>query len=401
MFLAIDFNSFFASVEQQLDPTLRGCPIAVVPTMADTTCCIAASYEAKRFGVKTGTLVKDARTLCPSIIFITGDHARYVEFHHRLLETIERVQHVVAVPSIDEMHCQLNRADANPQAARRIALDIKQAIAAEVGECLRCSIGVAPNSFLAKTASDMQKPDGLVMLWPEDLPHALFGLELRDLCGIGPRMEKRLHAHGIRSMRQLCEAGRETLREAWGGVGGELMWARLRGEEPRTPPSQQRSISHSHVLPPAMRNDADAHAVIHRMLQKAAMRLRKMQQVSGSMQIFIRYPQRQGWATEGCYNETQDSLQLAHGLDTLWQQRPRGAKPMAVGVVLMDLRPESEQTLPLFSEERPHAALHKAMDKLNLRYGKNSVYFGNSHTARGHAPMRIAFTRIPDLQTER
>ncbi|MGH8462447.1 MAG: DNA polymerase thumb domain-containing protein [Stenotrophobium sp.] len=403
MRLAVDFNSYFASVEQQLDPALRGRPVAVVPSMADTTCCIAASYEAKKFGVKTGTLVRDAKKLCPGISLIVGDHTHYVEFHHRLWRAIDSVLPIWWTPSIDEMHCELNPRDQTPERARAYALRIKQTIYTEVGECLKCSIGIAPNAYLAKTATDMQKPDGLVVIEEHDLPQILYRLELRDLCGIGSSMERRLHAHGIQTVEHLCTASKQALHQAWGSVEGELMWARLRGEEVYMAPTEQRSIGHSHVLPPVERNDQDAHAVIHRMLQKAAMRLRKMQFVAGAMHVRVSYARHDSWSRDGRFSETQDTIALGHFLDSLWAHRPHGKsapQPFAVGVTLLHLRPEQQQTLPLFAEEKPHAGLYKTVDKLNLRYGKNTVYFGRAHTARDSAPMRIAFTRIPDLDTE-
>lgn len=403
MRLAVDFNSYFASVEQQLDPRLRGRPLAVVPSFADTTCCIAASYQAKAYGVKTGTLVREAKRLCPKIHLIVGDHSKYVEYHHRLVAAIDRVLQVEWVPSIDEMHCALNLRDQTPERARAIAQRIKQSIYENVGTQLTCSIGIAPNSYLAKTATDMQKPDGLVVIEQKDLPHILHRLDLRDLCGIGKNVERRLRTHGINTVEQLCAASREQLHQAWGSIEGKLMWARLRGEEVYTPPGEQHSIGHSHVLPPQLRNDADAHAVIHRMLQKAAMRLRKMQFVSGAMHVRISYLRRQEWHRDGRFSETHDTIALGHFLDSLWAKRPRSGTPppMAVGVTLFNLRPEQQQTLPLFAEENPHDKLYQTIDGLNLRYGKNTVYFGSAHTAREHAPMRIAFTRIPDLDTER
>ncbi|MGH8506705.1 MAG: DNA polymerase [Stenotrophobium sp.] len=403
MRLAVDFNSYFASVEQQLDPTLRGCPIAVVPSIAETTCCIAASHQAKVRGVKTGTLVREAKRLCPEIRLIVGDHAKYVEYHHRLVAAIDRVLQVEWTSSIDEMHCALNLRDQTPQRARAIALRIKQSIHENVGSQLTCSIGIAPNSYLAKTASDMQKPDGLVVLEQKDLPQILYPLELRDLCGIGSRMELRLRAHGIDSVEQLCAASREELRQACGSIEGRLMWARLRGEEVHAPAGAQHSIGHSHVLPPQLRNDADAHAVIHRMLQKAAMRLRRMQFVSGAMHVRISYLGHREWRRDGRFSETQDTIALGHFLDSLWAKRPLRniPPPMAVGVTLLALNSEHQQTLPLFAEEKPHRELYQTIDGLNQRFGKNTVYFGRAHTAREHAPMRIAFTRIPDLDTER
>ena len=172
-FLHIDLNSFFASVEQQLHPEYRGRPLAVVPTMADTTCCIAASYEAKTLGIKTGTQVGKAKEICPDIILVAGDHAEYAKYSHRIAEAVELACPVSHTPSIDEMVCQLMGREQEPPRARQIALEIKQSIYDNVGVALRCSIGMAPNRYLAKIASDMQKPDGLIGLLPSQLPRAI------------------------------------------------------------------------------------------------------------------------------------------------------------------------------------------------------------------------------------
>src|SRR5271167_2953632 len=202
-FLHIDLNSFFASVEQQLHPEYRGRPLAVVPTFADTTVCIAASYEARAFGVKTGTQVGEAKKQCPGIILIEGNHTEYAKYSHRIAEAVELACPVSHTPSIDEMVCQLMGREQEPPRARKIALEIKQSIYKNVGEALRCSIGMAPNRYLAKIASDMQKPDGLIGLLPSQLPRAIAHLELRDLPGVGARTEVRLNAKGITTMEQL------------------------------------------------------------------------------------------------------------------------------------------------------------------------------------------------------
>ena len=162
--LYVDLNSYFASVEQQLDPSLRGRPVAVVPVMADTTCAIAASYEAKKFGVTTGTIIADAKVKCPDLVLVHAKHTVYVELHHRIIDAVERVIHVKRVASIDEMVCDLTGSARNRDRALAIARDVKDSIHTHVGSEMRCSIGIAPNDYLAKTASDMQKPDGCVVL---------------------------------------------------------------------------------------------------------------------------------------------------------------------------------------------------------------------------------------------
>ena len=166
-FLHIDLNSFFASVEQQIHPEYRNKPLGVCGTMADTGALIAASYEAKALGIKTLTKVGEAKRLCPDIILVNGSHTVYSQYSHNICKAVERCCPVAHTPSIDEMVCELiGQASTELPNARRIALEIKQAIKDDVGETLRCSIGMAPNRYLAKIASDMQKPDGLIGLLP-------------------------------------------------------------------------------------------------------------------------------------------------------------------------------------------------------------------------------------------
>src|SRR5579875_436029 len=229
--LFLDLNSYFASVEQQLRPELRNRPIAVVPVKAETTCAIAASYEAKAYGVRTGTQVAEARRLCPGIVLVEARHEIYVEYHKRIVEAVERCVPVSAVCSIDEMACRLLGREQPLRHALELAREVKTAIRRHVGETLRCSIGLAPNRYLSKVASDMDKPDGLVALTPDILDAALRRLTPRDLPGVGARMEKRLHAAGIHTMDQLLALDRDGMRRAWGSVNGEKLWHWLRGED--------------------------------------------------------------------------------------------------------------------------------------------------------------------------
>ena len=400
--LYIDFNSYFASVEQQDRPELRGKPVAVLPVMTDTTCCIAASYEAKRFGVKTGTNVGKAKRLCPGLVCVHARHELYVEYHHTLLKVIDSCIPVDEVRSIDEVACSLTGSWQQRSKAIGIANQVKQVVRIKVGECMTSSIGIAPNTYLAKTAADMQKPDGLVVIEPSELPQVLHALPLSDLCGIGRRMEIRLKRAGIHTVEALCAAGKAELRRAWGSVEGEHMYELLRGKEVYAPPTERGSVGHSHVLPPELRNDRDARAVIHRMLQKAAMRLRRLGYCAGGLWLSVRYVDGSTWSEEARFLESQDTIELIHALNALWSQRPRkGAVPMYVGVTLVRLIPAVESTPSLFAPARSRTALQNAVDRINLRYGKHALYFGGAHGGHEAAPLRIAFNRIPDVEVER
>src|SRR5271155_865337 len=306
--LFVDFNSFFASVEQQEQPALRGRPMVVLPVMTDSTCCIAATCEAKRFGIKTGTKVGEARKRCPGLVLVEARPSLYVEYHHRLIAAVDSCVPVTRVLTIDEMSCALRGPWREPETALRLAREIKARIAATVGVCLRSSIGLAPNAFLAKTASDMQKPDGLVVLDEGDLPEALFGLELRDFCGIGASREARLRACGIVTVEQLCRARKETLRRAWNGIEGDRMFALLRGEEVERPPTQRCTVGHSHVLEPKCRTAPLAEAVLHRLLQKASARLRALGYLAGGLAVSVKFLGHRRWGDEITFLETQDTL---------------------------------------------------------------------------------------------
>jgi len=400
--LLVDFNSYFASVEQQAEPRLRGRPLGVVPMLADTTVCIAASVEAKRFGVKTGTKVAEARRLCPEIEFVVARHELYIDYHHRAVAAVDTVAPVRAVLSIDEMDCELTGRWREPERALAIARNVKSVLREQVGECLRTSIGIGPNTFIAKTASDMVKPDGLVMIRRQELPQRLFGLQLRDLSGIGKQMEKRLVRHGIRTVEDLCARTREELRAAWGGVGGEVMHDRLRGEEAGNRETETGSISHSNVLAPDLRNPADAFAVLNRLTQKAAMRLRKGGHYAARLSIGLKYLDGTRWDADMRLVDTQDTVAFLHALEKLWAGRPKDRRTiLQVGMAFTDLVPEARRTGSLFASEDRSKSLYATLDKLNARFGRQAVYFASAHKAVGRGGLHIAFNHIPDPETEK
>jgi nucleotidyltransferase/DNA polymerase involved in DNA repair len=171
--LFLDLSAFFASCEQQENPALRGKPVIVVQTLTDSAVAIAASYAAKAFGIKTGTLMREARQLCPDVIPIQANHRLYTDYHDRILKAVDTCMPVEKVCSIDEMACKLMGTERQVPVARELALKIKRALRDQVGECLTCSIGIAPNVFLGKVGSDLQKPDGLTVITKDNLPEIL------------------------------------------------------------------------------------------------------------------------------------------------------------------------------------------------------------------------------------
>ena len=395
----VDLNSYFASVEQAERPELMGRPIAVVPMMADTTCCLAASYPAKAYGIKTGTMVRDARKLCPNITFVEADHNKYVKYHHRIIEAVERCLPIWKVFSIDEMAIQLFGREQDTHFAKTKALEIKKRIIEEVHPALTCSIGIGPNRYIAKIASDMQKPDGLVVIQSEELPHRLFDLKLRDFPGIGARMEERLIMARCPSARILCQKSMAEMHDLWGGRLGEDFWRLIHGEELEERETERGSIGHSRVLSPSTRTPEHAWAHLVALLSKAAMRLRDEQFYARSLHLGLAFLQSgrgvEYWDKRVKFFETQDTAILLKELPTLWNEVPKGSKIFKVGVVLSGLVPSDKHQLSLW-EDVKQTKLMRALDKLNKTHRKNLVVYGASSSldSTPHAP--IAFGHIPD-----
>jgi DNA polymerase-4 len=405
--LFIDMNAYFAAVEQQDKPALRGRPVAVIPTDAETTSCIAASYEAKKFGVRTGTPVWEARRLCPGLACVVADHKRYVIVHNRIVDAVGSVVPIHQVMSIDEMTCRLLGNEQQPGRAAEAATRIKAAIRERAGEYLTCSIGIAPNTLLAKVAADMEKPDGLTVIDQSDLPGALHGLKLQDFPGIGPRMARRLNLFGIFAVSQLCAMSERGMAEAWGSkIHGNRWYRLLRGEDVASAPTRRQTVSHSHILPPNLRTDQGSYGVLARLTHKAAARLRKIGYWAGAVAVSVGFldeepTARSGWNRWG-WNawrhlpHCQDTPSILRVVETLWRQRPRGV-PFQVGMVLSDLRAARSATPSLFEDDRNAAKLSHAMDEVNREFGASVVHFGAMHGLEEAAPNRIAFTQIPDF----
>jgi DNA polymerase-4 len=396
--LVLDLNSYFASVEQQLHPPFRGKALAVVPSLTDHTSCIAASYEAKAFGVKTGTRVGDAKRMCPGIILVDGDHSKYIEYHHRIAAAIGECLPISETLSIDEFSCELIGREREKENALALARKIKERIYERVGTQIRCSIGIAPNRLLAKMASDRIKPNGLVWWGPECLPGVLETLRLQDIPGIGAAMEKRLLRGGVGSMRDLLALDSTQIRKAWGGIHADYYFRSLRGEVFDPVETARRSVSQSHVLPPRLRTLPGAWAVAQKLLHKAAARLRKLGYYTSSMHVSVRFQNGARFLESLNFLEAQDNLSLLEALKHLWKSEQMEALgvPMKVSVWFHDLIPEAQHSVNFFEDER-RGKLSKTLDAIEKKFGRNSLYFAGVDGAKESAPVRIAFTNIPDL----
>lgn len=417
--LFLDLNSYFASVEQNERPELRGKPVAVVPMMTDATCAIAASYEAKAYGVRTGTKIYDAKRMCPSLICVLARHNIYVDYHHRVLAAVERHLPVNKIWSIDEFDCELMGREREPENAAALARAIKQTIQRDVGPSIRCSIGIAPNTFLAKVGTEIEKPDGLVLLPPESLPGRLLALGLRDLPGINVRMEERLNRARIRSISDLWHTSPKQARALWGSVQGERFWYWLHGHDTPYQETSPCMIGHSRVLAPALRPPEKARLMARRLLVKAAYRLRRKGFHAGALSFSARLLDGRHWAGERQFSAVRDPFTLLAHLDSLWRDMtaecfgavsvPHGQRMVfkKLSVVLHRLQHDAQITDDLFDAALPEQRntlarrenLSAALDKLQSKYNRETVWLGVvPQTLAGHVGTKIAFSRVPDRE---
>ena len=404
--LFFDLNSYFASVEQQDRTELRGRPIAVIPSDTDATCAIAASYEAKAYGIKTGTRIYDAKKMCPDLICVLARHHKYVEYHTRIFKEVGNHIPITKVCSIDEASCKLSNKEKSPLMAEQLAHNIKEGLRRNIGKHTKCSIGLAPNAFLAKTATDMQKPDGLVTLMPKDFHHSLFKLALSDLCGIGRGIERRLNLAGINTVEQLWKASPKHIRKVWGGVGGERFWYSLHGYEVPDIATKKSMVGHSRVLDPVHRPIDEAYGVTRYLVTKACSRLRSYNLYSRKFTLGIRTVSRTYWRDEVTISPTHDDFSILKKLDEMWNRMRfdiNNERLMKVSVALFDLYKKQEITLDLFATDnetksKQSSQLTSAIDSINKRFGKDTVNVGmRPKTSSGYVGTKIAFTRVPTI----
>ena len=370
MWLFLDMNSYFATCEQQEIPELRGQPVGVAPVMAETTCCIAVSYEAKHAGVKTGTKIADARVMCPNIRIVEARPHVYREMHKRIKAAVETVVPVHQVLSVDEMTIRPWRNERTLAESLRLGQRLQDTIRTQVGEWMSCSIGIAPNAFLAKVASDLHKPRGLSVITKEDLPHKLSKLELRDWPGISSGMEARFNAAGVYTTLAMYGKNLVEMRAIFGGINGEYWYRQIHGEEFQAAPTRRSQIGHSSVLSPEFRNKLGAWAVACRQLEKAAERVRAEGFYAGGISITLSSFKEEGWSRHTSCKPSSSTACFLKILKALWLDHV--VVPSKVSVVLYDLVRDDDVTFNLFDRD-PENGLDKAIDEVNQEFGRGTL----------------------------
>ncbi|MGI9354174.1 MAG: Y-family DNA polymerase, partial [Rhizobiaceae bacterium] len=355
--LYLDFDGFFASVEQQARPHLRGKPVGIIPFEGtEYTCVIAASKEAKASGCSNVMTYGQAVAICPDIILQPQTPDLYRRAHNTLIAEIEAVIPVDAVKSIDEITCRLDAEQAqNPE---RLAQRIKERIARYVGPYITCSIGFAPNRQLAKIAGKQNKPDGVTIWRPEQMPTALYVVPFSEIPGIGSRMEQRLQKAGIGDMEALMSVPPKHMRKLWGSVLGERLWYALHGYAIQAEKPERGMFGHGRVLPPELRERDNVKPIARMLVIKAARRMRKGGYYASRLFLWCNYRQsRQDKSYSDSFTlpVVCDDHACLSGLNHLWHRLcaflTSKTRIVRVGVVLGELSVAGQRQLDMLLDD--------------------------------------------------
>ncbi|MEM6649450.1 MAG: hypothetical protein AAF603_04290 [Pseudomonadota bacterium] len=431
-YLFIDFNAFFAAVAQQDEPALRGKPVLISPLKSEHSGAIAASYEARAFGIGRGTSIREARKLCPDIIIRPARHDRYVEIHHQLMGVIKTVLPIAKTYSVDEAAFYLSASEGEAPAALATAKRVKEAIAAEVGPALRSSIGVAQTRLLGKIAAGLNKPDGLTALHTDELPDRLAGLPLSNIPGIGAGIALRLAQNGVHDFPSLWRLAPKHARKIWGSVQGERFWYALHGFEVAELEQNRSMFGHSRVLGGPHRWPDEARLVARALLLKAASRLRLDEMMASKLSLMIKLRPEARWEGGAAFHPSQDSYIFLQHLNQQWDQfltaweGELSRQPLrGVSVFLHGLRAQDDPRVlqrDLFSapqryrQDQKKSRLWATIDDINMdkdgRFAKLALDGGKQRRQGSTAPkhvmlaaqqqvdldylgVKIAFGRVP------
>ena len=379
-------DAFFASVEQQSNPKLRGKPIAVIGS-GGRTVITTRSYEARKYGVKTGMNLYEAKKLCPPLIFVIGNNEKYTHTCRELQKIYLRFTPEVEAYSIDEAFLDVTASHHLFGGPEAIGNTIKREIKKQFG--INCTAGIAPNILLAKLASDIAKPDGLKWIRPEDAGSALECLPVKELWGIGSRLSEKLDAMGIKTCGELGRAPASLLRNKFGIVGEHLkaMGMGICNRPLHVHEEDPKSIGHSMTFDKNLSQRSAIEAEMLKLSDMVGRRARRYGFIGRKVTLTVRYPDFETFSKQttlaGHTNHTHEIYRNAVSiLDTIMLKN----SVRLLGVSLSNLARDQGQTL-LFAEQRKEKALLQAIDAVNDRHGDFKLIWASY--LRNIAPPRV------------
>lgn len=393
----IDMNCFYAAVEMAHDPRLKGKPIAIAGNPEERKgIIVTSSYEARAKGVKTTMALWQARRLCPELIVLPPQFDKYRLASKQMFKILAEITPSIEPVSIDEGYMDISDCKhlGNPV---DIATNLQQRILEELD--LPCSIGIGPNKFLAKMASDMKKPLGITILRIRDLQQTLWPLSVEEMYGVGSKTAEKLHLIDVKTIGDLAQRGVYDLTQLL-GINGERLKNRANGIDPRLvdpdAASEFKSIGSSRTLPGDTTNEIEIYQLMKSLAQNVEQRMKRREAVGLSVQIMIRYHDlktvTRSQKLPRYIDKQEDILEIAQDLfETHWNEEPI----RLLGITMQDLEGKQNiaQQLDLFTYEREieKMKLQSTVEKLSKKYGENT--FKTLKTAEKSAPFKTSFQK--------
>ncbi|KMY54689.1 DNA polymerase IV [Bacillus sp. FJAT-27231] len=381
--LHVDMNSFYASVEVAHDPSLRGRPLAIAGNPQERKgIIVTCSYEAREFGIKTTMTVWEAKRLCPELIILPPNFERYRQASQEMFRILTQYTPLIEPVSIDEGYLDITNSHSLGKPLD-IARAIQQQILAHLS--LPCSIGVAPNKFLAKMASDMKKPLGITVLRKREVPAVLWPLPVINMHGVGQKTADKLAALGILTIGDLAK-GNDHLLKSRLGIRGMRLKERANGVDHRKVDPEAandfKSVGQSITLPKDETKQQELLAVLQKLSERVAARLQKKEVLGTSISIMIRY---KDWKTitrsKRLAEPTQNTSAILEEAKCLFLKHWNGNGVRLLGITLSDLveKGQADVQLDLFSYEQTakKASLMETMKRINEKYGDGIIHQAN------------------------
>lgn len=384
----LDINSCFATIEQQANPILRDKPIVVAAYTTNSGCILAASVTAKKFGIKTGMRVMEAKLIYPKVVVLPPDPPKYRFVHNKIKKILKSYSFDVTPKSIDEFVFHLDLpSEAGP---RRVSMNIKERIKKEVGEYITVSIGISTNRYLAKVASNLQKPDGLSEINKDNIKEFFSKLKLTDLTGIKSGNSKRLNLYGIKTASDFLDAPVSKLKLAFGGVTGLYWYLRLHGQEIDDFKSKRGCTGNSFAPPPNKANMT--LEILSKLSEKTGLRLRNANLKASGVHLFLQDRNGKSWhmgkklnreifSSNDIYNEMNNLLEISPIKDNLRH----------VAISTFSLKPKNNFQLEIFDDILKKDKLTNSLDFINTKYGDYTIYSARMINTKDIVKDRIAF----------
>lgn len=394
----IDLNSCFASIEQQANTLLRGKPLAVAAYDTPNGCILAASTEAKVLGVKVGLRVKEGRLLCPDLIVRSPDSDKYRSIHLALKNLLANYTPKLTPKSIDEFVLDFSGTPAFQRGMFVVGREIKDRIKAEIGDYLTVSIGLGPNRFLAKTASNLHKPNGLDEINEKNYLNIYKNLSLTDLNGINRQNAIRLNMVGIYTVIDFFKADIPLLHSAFHSILGYYWFLRLRGWEIDDTDWDTKSFGHSYSLPKFLTAPEELAPILSKLVEKVGFRMRHSGFQAKGVHLALLYRDYQYFHEGKSLDQPIfDSRDIYRTAFRLLRHSPYKLPVRNIAVSCFGLSGRSILQLDLFRDNLKKESLVSAIDDINDRWGNFVITPATMANTKEYVHDRIGFGQIRGL----